>query len=115
MPGDRLILVHGAAERAALFDAVVPLLDGFDVVVPDRAGHGDRWEEGPGTLTRDARDLVALLDEEPATVVGHSIGGIGAIGAALAAPGRVRALGLYETAIPWAPWWTDEGRADMWR
>jgi pimeloyl-ACP methyl ester carboxylesterase len=113
--GDRLILLHGAAERGALFNAVLPLLHGFDVVAPDRAGHGARWHEGPGTLAGDASDLVALLDGGPAVVVGHSIGGLGAIGAALAVPGRVRALGLYETAVPWAPWWTDEARDAMWR
>ncbi len=115
MARDRLILLHGAAERAALFEAVLPSLDDFDVVAPDRAGHGGRWEEGPGTLAGDARDLEALLADGPATVVGHSIGGLGAIGAALAAPERVRGLGLYETAVPWAPWWTDEGRQAMWR
>ena len=115
MPGDRLILLHGAAERAALFDGVLPYLEEFEIVLPDRAGHGARWEEGPGSLVGDALDVVALLREGPATVVGHSIGGLGAIGAALALPDRVRGLGLFETAVPWADWWTDEGRDAMLR
>ena len=108
-------MLHGAVERASLFDAVIPSLGGFDVVAPDRAGHGNRWKEGPGTVAGDARDVVALLEEGPATVIGHSIGGLAAIGAALAAPEMVRGVGLYETAIPWADWWTDEGRDVMLR
>jgi pimeloyl-ACP methyl ester carboxylesterase len=115
VPDARLILLHGAVERAALFDAVLPFLDGFDVVAPDRAGHGDRWAEGPGTIAGDIRDVVALLDEGPATVVGHSIGGLAAMGAALARPDLVRGIGLYETAVPWADWWTDDGRDAMLR
>jgi pimeloyl-ACP methyl ester carboxylesterase len=113
VPDTRLILLHGAVERASLFDAVVPFLDGLDVVAPDRAGHGYRWTEGPGTIAGDVRDVVALLQKGPATVVGHSIGGLAAIGAALAEPGLVRGVGLYETAVPWAGWWTDDGRGAM--
>ncbi len=113
MPGDRLILLHGAVERAALFDAVIPFLDGPDVVAFERAGHGDRWREGPGTLAGDVCDVVALLGQEPAVLVGHSIGGLAALGAALAVPELVRGVGLYETAIPWAEWWTNAGRDAM--
>jgi pimeloyl-ACP methyl ester carboxylesterase len=113
--GERLILLHGAVERAALFDAVVPLLGGSDVVAFERAGHGDRWREGPGTVAGDVHDVVAMLGEGPAILVGHSIGGLAALGAALAVPELVRGVGLYETAIPWAPWWTDVGRQAMLR
>lgn len=105
--------MHGAVERAQLFDSVIPLLTGFSTVAPERAGHGSRWEEGPGTLADDVRDLIGILRDGAATVVGHSIGGLGVIGAALAAPELVRGIGLYETAIPWAEWWTDEGREAM--
>ena len=48
-------------------------------------------------------------------LVGHSIGGLAALGAALAMPELVRGVGLYETAIPWAQWWTDDGRDAMLR
>ena len=115
MSDARLILLHGAVERASLFDAVVPFLDGVDVVALERAGHGYRWAEGPGTIAGDVRDVVALLQEGPATVVGHSIGGLAAIGAALAVPELVRGVGLFETAVPWADWWTDDGRDAMLR
>ena len=109
MSGERLILVHGAVERASLFDAVTPHIGGFDVVALERAGHGARWEEGPGTVAGDMQDLVGVLREGRATVVGHSIGGLAVIGAALTVPELVRGIGLYETAIPWADWWTDDG------
>jgi pimeloyl-ACP methyl ester carboxylesterase len=113
VPEARLILLHGAVERASLFDPVLPFLGGFDVVALERAGHGDRWEEGPGTIAGDVRDVVSLLREGPATVVGHSIGGLAAMMATLAMPASVRGVGLYETAVPWADWWTDEGRDAM--
>ena len=115
MSGERLILVHGAVERASLFDAVTPHIGGFDVVALERAGHGARWEEGPGTVAGDMQDLVGVLREGRATVVGHSIGGLAVIGAALTVPELVRGIGLYETAIPWADWWTDDGRDAMLR
>jgi pimeloyl-ACP methyl ester carboxylesterase len=38
-------------------------------------------------------------------VVGHSYGGDVALGAALAAPHAVMAVGAYEPPLPWEPWW----------
>lgn len=111
--GGRIILVHGAVERASGFDEVVGHLEGLDVVTYDRRGHGDRWTEGPTSLTTDVDELAELLDERPATVVAHSIGGLVAMGACLRNQGRVRSLGLYETAVPWAGWWSDDERAAM--
>jgi pimeloyl-ACP methyl ester carboxylesterase len=109
----RVILVHGAIERQRGFDQVVSQLDGVDVVTYDRRGHGSRWREGPASLEEDIDDLLGLVGDESATVVGHSLGGLVALGAALRRPELCGPIGLYETAVPWGEWWTDAERAAM--
>lgn len=37
----RVVLIHGAATTSRVWRHVVPLLDGFDVLCPDRPAHGD--------------------------------------------------------------------------
>jgi pimeloyl-ACP methyl ester carboxylesterase len=108
-----VVLVHGAIERSAGFSNVLEQLPEFDVVVYDRRGHGQRWREGPTTLDGDIDDLIGVLGERMATVVGHSLGGLVALGAALRRPELFEAVGLYETSIPWEEWWTDRERRAM--
>ena len=113
-PTARLILLHGAVERAGLFDAVVPFLDGFDVVALERAGHGvplDRKGPARWRATCAMSSRCCRRDRPPSSATAS--GGWPAIGAALAVPELVRGVGLYETAIPWADWWTDDGRDAM--
>jgi pimeloyl-ACP methyl ester carboxylesterase len=109
----RVVLVHGAIERQRGFDEVVSYLPGVDVVTYDRQGHGGRWKEGPASLEADVDDLLDRLEGQSATVVGHSLGGLVALGAALRQPRLCTSVGLYETAMPWADWWTDDERAAM--
>ncbi|HEV3213353.1 MAG TPA: alpha/beta fold hydrolase [Acidimicrobiales bacterium] len=109
----RVVLVHGAVERARGFDEVVAYLGDVDVVTYDRRGHGERWREGTASLAEDADELVVRLDGRPSTVVGHSLGGLVALLASLRRPDLVDGLGLYETAVPWGAWWSDEERTAM--
>jgi pimeloyl-ACP methyl ester carboxylesterase len=108
-----VVLVHGAVERGEGFSRVLPHLSEYNVITYDRQGHGLRWEEGPATLATDTEELLDLLGERPATVVGHSLGGLVVLGAALRCPNVFRSIGLYETAIPWAEWWTEGERVAM--
>lgn len=108
-----VVLVHGAIERSAGFASVLERLPESEVVAYDRRGHGSRWTEGPATLDGDIDDLIGVLGERVATVVGHSLGGLVTLGAALRRPELFEAVGLYETAIPWEEWWTDRERAAM--
>jgi pimeloyl-ACP methyl ester carboxylesterase len=105
-----VVLVHGAIEQSAGFSTVLERLPEFDVVAYDRRGHGSRWREGPATLDGDIDDLIGLLSERAATVVGHSLGGLVTLGAALRRPELFEGIGLYETAIPWAEWWSNRER-----
>jgi pimeloyl-ACP methyl ester carboxylesterase len=105
-----VVLVHGTRDEGASFDAVTRELDGIEVVTYDRRGWGPApvWNGEPATLADHAGDLLALLGERPATVVGHSMGGNVAIAAAIARPDLIASLGVWETAMPWAPWWQGE-------
>src|SRR5919108_6227426 len=75
----------------------------------DRRGYADSID-APGTpvgVDGHIDDLVAILDGEPAVVVGHSFGGVTVVGAALRAPELVRSVVLYETGFAWVPSWDD--------
>jgi pimeloyl-ACP methyl ester carboxylesterase len=83
--GPVLVLLHGWRGRAAQFWSMVPALraEGYRVVAPDVAGHGD----SPGGRV-DVRDWLAVLAELQRrhgrfrAVIGHSFGGFAALTAA---------------------------------
>jgi pimeloyl-ACP methyl ester carboxylesterase len=102
-----VVLVHGTRDEGASFDAVRAELDGLDVVTYDRRGWGQEpvWDGEPAAIADHADDLLALIGERPATVVGHSMGGNVAIAAAIHRPDLIISLGAWETAMPWAAWW----------
>jgi pimeloyl-ACP methyl ester carboxylesterase len=108
-----VVLVHGAVERGSGFSPVVELLGDFDVITYDRIGHGERWREGTASIGDDIAELLELIDERSVTAVGHSLGGLVALGAAIERPVSFSSIGLYETAVPWANWWSDVERASL--
>ena len=77
--GPLAILLHGWGSRAARWHELVPALvgDGFRVVAYDQPAHG----ESSGQLAslpqfvRALEAVVARLDDPPALLVGHSLGG----------------------------------------
>jgi len=75
----------------------------------DRRGYGASAgaDGAPTGIAGHVADLVAVLDGEPAVLVGHSFGGVTAMGAAVAAPELVDVLVLYETSMAWVPGWDD--------
>jgi pimeloyl-ACP methyl ester carboxylesterase len=100
-------------DRNTSFARVAELLAPAPVVRYDRRGYGRSRAAGTGDLRTHVADLLAVLDGRPAVVVGHSFGGLVALGAASEAPELVAALGTYEAPVPWAPWWPH--RADLLR
>lgn len=105
--GPRVVLVHGMLDRSTSFGPLVELLTDLDVVVYDRRGFGRSHAVEPpaSSLADHADDLLAVIGDQPSTVVGHSYGGNVAMMAAVARPDLVLSLGLWEPPVDWAPWW----------
>jgi pimeloyl-ACP methyl ester carboxylesterase len=117
-----VVLVHGSLDRGATFARVVRRLPDLTVVTYDRRGYNRSRAMGVGrTLADHVDDLLSVVGDGPAVVVGHSYGGDVALGAALRTPGAIRAVGAYEPPLPWFEWWphrsassiTDEGPAEF--
>jgi len=101
-----VVFVHGSMDRGAAFVKVARLLRDFDLVRYDRRGYGRSVDAGLAvTVAEQVDDLVAVLDGQPAVVVGHSMGGVIALTAAERHPELVRAVGCYEAPMPWLEWW----------
>lgn len=102
-----VVLVHGVFDSCESFDAVVEhLVPEHSVVTYDRRGWARSADATPATSLDDhARDLLAVLGDRRATLVGHSYGGTVSLLASVRAPQRVAALALFEPSMQWQPWW----------
>jgi pimeloyl-ACP methyl ester carboxylesterase len=129
-----VVFVHGAADRGAAFARTGRHLPHVNVVRYDRRGYGRSLSAPlPGVsapsalLAAQVDDLVAIIGGGASggasgvasggasgvggagvIVVGHSVGGLVALGAAVRSP-LVAGVVAYEPPMPWAPWW-HEGR-----
>ncbi len=104
--GPVVVLVHGTLDRANSFRRVIRRLEELRVVTYDRRGYQDSRGSGPAVgLEGHIEDLLGVLEQVggPAVVVGHSLGGVVAIGAALAEPGRIASVGAFEPPMHWVP------------
>ncbi|MDP9182527.1 MAG: alpha/beta hydrolase [Actinomycetota bacterium] len=96
-PGGRL----GAAPRDGLFAEL-----GLRVLATDRAGYGGSEPSRGRTVLSHADDVLDVLDAvrvQQAFVVGGSGGGPHALAVGVAAPERVRAVGVLVGAVPLLP------------
>ena len=95
------MLIHSLALDRQVWDAVVPLLAGADVVALDCRGHGRSGKPaGPYTVEAMGNDIADLLDAlgwADAVVAGCSMGGCIAQAIAARHPERVTALALIDT------------------
>ena len=98
--GPVLLLVHGLGGSSATWRPVLATLGGFgQVIAPDLLGHGRSaapasGDYSPAGYATWLRDLLAALDLDDVTVVGHSFGGGVAMQFAYQYPERVRRLVL---------------------
>lgn len=112
------MLVHGSMDRSAGFARVVGHLGDHHVVRYDRRGYGRSRDAGPPAgVAGHVDDLLDVITGhagtgQAAVVVGHSYGGVVALGAAAARPDVVAAVGAFESPLPWLPWWpaSSDGR-----
>jgi pimeloyl-ACP methyl ester carboxylesterase len=108
-----VVLVHGTLDRSASFNRVVGSLADLLVVVYDRRGYGRSAGVAPTTSLDDhVDDLLAVIGSRCVTVVGHSLGGVIALAAVARRPDAFRSAAIYETPMPWTPWWP-EGSAGL--
>lgn len=103
--GPGVVCVHSNASSSSQWRALIDrLAPNFHVLAADSygAGRGPAWPTGRPVRLRDEAALLEPVFEragEPFVLVGHSYGAAVALVAALARPGRVRALALYEPTL----------------
>ncbi|HVK20421.1 MAG TPA: alpha/beta hydrolase [Actinokineospora sp.] len=78
--GPALLFIHGISDSSETWRHVLPELSRrYTVIAPDLLGHGDsdkpRADYSAAAYACGMRDLLAVLDVEQVTVVGHSLGG----------------------------------------
>jgi pimeloyl-ACP methyl ester carboxylesterase len=105
--GSKIVLIHGGAQGNPYFggDRHFPLQQrlgerGYQVIVPDRPGHGRSPYPGrPDDAEADGTWVAELLGDG-VHLVGHSFGACVALAAAAMKPASVRSLTMIEPAMP---------------
>ena len=97
--GPTLVLLHGAGDSAGTWSSIVgKLTPRYRVVVPDLAGHGKSAPaEGPLSVSQVLTGLEAVMQhgpQDPAIIVGNSLGAWAALLYAREHPDRVARLVL---------------------
>jgi pimeloyl-ACP methyl ester carboxylesterase len=107
--GPVVILIHGGMDRSTSFGGVVRRLPDLHVITYDRRGYARSLDAGPParSVAEHAGDLIAILADRRAALVGHSYGGDLALAAAIERPDLVAAVGAYEPPMPWLPGWPE--------
>lgn len=90
------LLLHGLGATSGVWR-------GHDGAAPDLPGHGSAAWDAPYSFTRHAEAVLPLLGAEPATVVGHSMGGVVGLVLAAMAPDRVRLVVGLGIKVSWPP------------
>jgi 3-oxoadipate enol-lactonase len=112
--GVPVVLVHGFALDARMWDAQAPALSDIATVIRyDARGFGRSTRHGRDTVYTHADDLWLLLDHlaiDTAVLVGLSMGGRIVVEAALRAPKRVMALVLLDAVLDGVPWDPESAR-----
>jgi pimeloyl-ACP methyl ester carboxylesterase len=103
--GPGVVCLHSNASASGQWRALMErLAPKYRVLAPDSydSGKGPHWPSDRVITLCDEAALIAPVLEKagtPLTLVGHSYGAAVALVAALALPGRVRAMALYEPTL----------------
>ena len=104
-PSPGVVCLHANASSSSQWRALTNrLAHGYRVFSPDTlgAGQGPGWPAGQAVSLRDEVALLEPVFEAagaPHFLIGHSYGAAVALMAALASPGRTRALAVYEPTL----------------
>ena len=112
--GPRVVLVHGAMDRAGgMLRVRRELLADHCVVRYDRRGYGRSRALGPATtFDQQVDDLAGVVAGRASVLVGHSFGGVVCLALAERRPDLAPAVLAYEAPRMWEPWWPGMG-ADL--
>ena len=99
--GPPILMLHGLMGRASTWRPVARWLTAHGRVVGlDARGHGHSPAREPWTIERMATDAADVLDGlGPATVIGHSMGGLHGLALAARRPDLVRALVVEDMGV----------------
>jgi pimeloyl-ACP methyl ester carboxylesterase len=116
--GQAVVLLHGLASNARIWDGVAPRLTGagLRVVALDQRGHGASDQPATGydfgTLVRDLDAALADLGLERPLLVGHSWGANVALQRAADRPGTLAGLALVDGALASVTAWAGATRSE---
>ena len=99
--GPTLLVVHGGTGDHTRWTPLFPLFRSrFTVCAMDRRGHGESEPGSNYSLQKETEDVLAVVNSRPgpAFVLGHSIGGVFALEAALVT-NKISKLVLYEPPL----------------
>lgn len=99
--GPTLLFVHGGVGDRSRWTPMFPLLTAkFTACAMDRRGRGASGDSPEYSLTKEAQDIVAVVNSRPGPVIvfGHSYGGVAALEAAFLTT-RIDKLMLYEPPL----------------
>jgi pimeloyl-ACP methyl ester carboxylesterase len=76
--GRRVVWIHGLGESSVSFEPVIAKLPGHEHVLVDLPGYGrSPWPDRAPSLAEVADQLARwLAEDQPAAIVGHSMGGV---------------------------------------
>jgi pimeloyl-ACP methyl ester carboxylesterase len=104
-----VIVVHGTMDRGSSFRRMVRHLPDLEVILYDRRGYAGSADAGLSrTLDEQLEDLHAVMQvatHAPPVLVGHSLGGLLCLHAALRWPADCAALLVWEPPVPWLDWY----------
>lgn len=99
--GPDLVLVHGAGSTMQRWDLIIPVLAGhYQLHLVDRRGRGRSGDAVTYSIQQEFDDIACVIDScsGPASVLGHSYGGICALEASLRTD-KINHLILYEPPL----------------
>lgn len=107
--GRLIVFMHGITANAAVWDPILlALSDAFHVVSIDQRGHGHSDKPAAGyeaaDYVRDVMQLVEVMGDDQAVIVGHSLGARNAIVAGATKPDKIAGI----VAIDFTPFIEDE-------
>lgn len=102
-----VVLIHGSLDRAAGMIRLARLIQPtHEVVRFDRRGYGRSWQHGgPFTVAGNVADVVEIVGDRRAILIGHSFGGNVALATAQALPEHIIGVSTYETPLSWLSEW----------